>query len=61
MEQEIINEYIIGNKSMRSIAKIFNVNHKLVSRILKKNNMKTLQSLELSYLYHQITIKAKRK
>ena len=39
-EKQIIELYIDG-MSMRKIADMFNTNHKMISRILKRNNIKT--------------------
>lgn len=39
MEQKIISSYIPGQTTLREVAKICNTNHKLVSRVLKRNNI----------------------
>lgn len=45
LEKKICNEYRIGIDSLRDVAKRLNTNHKLVSRVLKRNNIKIIKAL----------------
>lgn len=38
--QEIVNLYVNQNKSLRDIAKTYNVNHNVIANLLKHNNIK---------------------